>query len=270
MLNDPWPVSAMILNTHLTVGWPPTSREDQSALWIHEQCEASSQDYPQALMEVLQAQLQDEKSLRITNLESLFRRRARGFSGIKRFVARLSACAERLETVKSIDVEVDAFAYAFLCGAKNFDFILPLAPNQKVSVPGFLYDEYQHAWAKTLQQLELFETSGQPLPKAERDLYLGIRKILGRPGARDEFRALATLLVSGPSTGSEISKDLGMPYDLSDRILPSLRRAGAAESREDLGDRFVIPLQAIPCVTFILREIGGIDLLPILEGVHRP
>lgn len=259
----------MILETNLTVGWPTSSSQRSSAPWIHQQCMDSDSNYAEALKQILQENQRENPRLCIENIEGLFRRRSRGFSGIKKFVGALNACVHSIEGLKEIDLEVDAFAYAFLCGAKNFDFVLPQAAAQASAADHTLYTEVKDRWDQKLRDFEMFESHGEFLEAKEKQRYLALRSILSRRGARDEFRALATLLVSGPSTGSEISKDLGMPYDLSDRILPSLGRTGVTEMPDELEGRYRISLDAIPCVVFILREVGGIDLLPILKETNR-
>jgi hypothetical protein len=71
------------------------------------------------------------------------------------------------------------------------------------------------------------------------------------------------LLVNGPSTSQEITRDLDLPYSLGARILPMLEEIKVLAHR-GVGE-YAIRSDALPRVVFSLREAMGFDLLPILE-----
>lgn len=233
-----------------TVGWPSPAPDAVTALELHEHC-SNSDSYGEVLARKL------EGVDRVVYLDQLFRRRAGGFGDIKRFVAELANLDLTLE------IEIDVFAYTFLCGAKNLDLVIPLSAQRHGNPSHYLTVESE--WRKKLRALERYEGYGEPLPDVDRERYLGLRRIIARPGTRDEFRALATLMVSGPSTNLEISEDLGMRYNLSARILPSLESAGILQMRADLDNRYALRVEALPCVVFMMSEVGGVELLSILK-----
>ena len=224
--------------------------------------------------------------------DELFRKRTRGFDDIKKLVGALTT----IEDNKKVNCHIDAFAYSFLKGAKNFDLLLPFDKEQNND---FL--EKYKTWSIIISNLEIFERTGKPYISEERkQQYLNLRKIVSRSSARDEIRTLATLLVSGPSTLKEVSKDLGLNYTLGQRTIGVFVNIGVVEKREHIiifilslliktklsqpvslllqnyqeiyaillqnyQEIYAISNEALPVVIFCLRETTGLDLLSNLE-----
>ena len=134
-----------------------------------------------------------------------------------------------------------------------------------------MYREYEGEWGeKILPALENFERLGNPFPEGfniEKGEYLGLRGVLSRISARDERRSLATLLVSGPSTMEEISKDLNLNYTLGNRILGIFADIGIVNIQDN--DKYIISLDKLPLVVFFLREIMGLDYLEMLKEDNK-
>ena len=261
----------MGLDAELTIGWQNNSEDKSSkgerfpAKAIHEKCSGSGgETYKEKLKQellALRSKLSKELPLKFQSTEQLFRRRAGAFSDIKRFVGGLSELVVSNPSLGVVRCEIDVFAYAFLKSAKNFDFFLP--ENQEKT--GLFRDTYPKL-QKELAALESFERQGKIITAIDTKAYLDLRRIVSRKSARDERRTLATLLVSGPSTKKEIKDDLGLPYGLSERILPTFKNIGVVKSEvvDSENNRYVIREEALPRVIFCLREKNGIDLLETL------
>ena len=75
---------------------------------------------------------------------------------------------------------------------------------------------------KALTTLENFERTGN-LPEEMSELdahqYLSMRRMIARPSARDEWRILARLLISGPSTASNLERELNISYAFAHQTL---------------------------------------------------
>ncbi len=250
----------MALEAVLTVGWPEFSPGDPvSAKTIHEACEESKEErYSGELVKRLGALSSGAQPIIIKGDDQLFRRRTRGFKDIKVFAGKLNQVLAKHGDLGDVHLEIDAFAYAFLKGAKNFDFFLPETPAK--SGP---YRDVLSEWNAQIEALETFERDGIASPSIDTKAYLALRRIVARKSARDELRALASLLMSGPSTQEEVGKDLGLAYGLAERILPTLQEIEVLEFRED--GRYAVRKEALPRVVFCLREVMGLDLLPVLE-----
>jgi len=241
----------MKLNAILTFGWQDDPTQPAAARTLHEAAKKASGDYDQALIEAV-------KKLGSTpvigGLERLFRKRANGFGDIKDFVGTLSLTP--LADV-AVQCHIDVFAYAFLKGAKNFDLLLPENPAKTGP-----FRDVQPYWDKIIAALEELERRGQPLPPdlaVSKGHYLALREVLARPSTRDEKRALATLLYSGPSTLAEIAADLGMNYSLSQRTIGVFTANGTVEERAR--GVYAIVETALPLVVFCLRETMGLEPL---------
>jgi hypothetical protein len=193
----------------------------------------------------------------VSGLDALFRRHGAGFEPVKRLVATLARLeAEGLGPVRS---RVNAITYAFLQGAKNFDLLLP----EDRGVPG-PFRAALPGWRAQIAALEAFERDGdRPADPWLGDAYLRLRPILARGSARDERRSLAVLLIAGPSSLEEIERDLGLSYDLSQRVLAPLVAIDLVE-RSAADQRFAVTNRALPLVLFALRETLGIDPLAVL------
>jgi hypothetical protein len=254
----------MPLKAVLTVGWPEVNAEDRaSAVSIHKRCEQDQEPerYKVQLLTLLQElgkETDQKKPLCIKGVEKLFRRQISGFSRVQWFVGQLNDVVTANPILDDVHCEIDVFAYAFLKGAKNFDLFLPeVEPKQ-----GPFRDIYPK-WKERMDALMRFERDGIKPPQADADAYVALRRILFRPTTRDEQRTLIMLLVNGPSTSQEITRDLDLPYSLGARILPMLEEIKVLAHR-GVGE-YAIRSDALPRVVFCLREAMGFDLLPILE-----
>jgi hypothetical protein len=255
----------MLLEAVLTFGWPevPVSEKNFSALAIHNSCaDRRGRGYSEELLRLLielQKNLLDRHPIIIKGTEQLLRRRAGGFRPIQEFVGKLNEIVTFNPALGDVRCEIDVFAYAFLKSAKNFDFFLP----ENTAAKGReRFRDVSAQWKKDMTVLERFERKGTPMTYTDTLAYLACRRIITRKSARDERRALATLLVSGPSTSEEVTEDLGLPYSLAERILPTFEGIGILERR---AVRYVIKREALPRVVFCLREVMGIDLLAVLD-----
>ena len=247
----------MPLEAVLTVGWPDIQPGELAATALHEDClYTTSSDYSKRLLQQLNARRHTQPMV-IKGTEGLFRRRANDFSRIKTFMGTLHEVVRAHPELGTIHCEIDAFAYAFLQGAKNFDFLLPESRNQTG-----LFRQKSRQWRRDIVALERFERDGRPLGARYETAYLDLRRIVARKSARDERRTLATLLVSGPSTLDEVKTDLGLSYDLAGRILTTLQSIDVLVCP---AERYRITLDALPRVVFCLREVMGFDLLAVLD-----
>ena len=165
----------------------------------------------------------------------------------------IKSLAEQANSEKPL--VINAFLYAFLCPAKNFDLFL----NENI-------DEISSGVAsieKKMNSLADFEREATGLREASlRDVYLASRNVAARKSARDEQRTLATLLFSGPSTTEQIAEDLGISENLAGRVLRVLgsvveEQAGRFTLRADL-DTLAVVLQ-------LLRSTLGLDPIRILR-----
>jgi hypothetical protein len=245
----------MDLKAYLTFGWQANPEDSFSAARIHQEAESAGGEYKEALAaSITKCSLNGH---RITGLELLFRRRTDGFGKLKKFIGELLHLPAQENSMNIIVCEIDAFAYAFLKGAKNFDFLLPLAKE-----PNPEFDAYCRTIHETIDQLKGFERRGRPISSEMKGKYMALRSIVMRKSARDECRSLATLLISGPSTLDDIKYDLGLNYSLSQRTLAVFENCGVVERRNN--GTFCIQKTALPVVVFSLREAMGIDLLAAL------
>jgi len=256
----------MTIETILTVGWPIVEADDAfAATNIHAKAEQFD-DYKTALKQTfteLRAQLGEDKPMYIASVGRLFRRRADQFGSIKQFVRNSEKIID--ESIGTVYFEIDAFSYAFLKGAKNFDTILPETDKVEGS-----YRKTRKNLLAEISQLEEFEREGyKPKDKKIMENYLSLRAVIASDAARDERRALATLLVSGPSSSEQIANDLGMPYGLSDLVLPLYEKMGVTARREEFGETvFAITESALARVLFCLRETMGVDFIDVLESYY--
>ncbi|MCV6636343.1 hypothetical protein [Candidatus Albibeggiatoa sp. nov. NOAA] len=256
----------MAIDTILTVGWPLMKADDVfDATNMHAKAEQAD-DYKAALKQVytdLRKQLGEGKPMHISSVGRLFRRRPDHFGAIKKFVRNSEKVIDKSHG--KIYFEIDAFSYAFLKGAKNFDIVMP----ETDSIEGS-FRKIRRKMLDEMSQLEEFEREGyKPEDSKVMENYLALREVIASPAARDERRALATLLVSGPSTSEQIANDLGMPYGLSGLVLPVYEKIGVATRREELGETlFAITEEALPRVLFCLRETMGVDFIEVLESYY--
>lgn len=250
----------MTLQTQLTVGWQDDPQAPHAAARLDEAALQKGNGYTEALAETLRSICRAGDNCTIAGLDRLLRRRTHGFEPIKRFVTALASLSAAEFSPATLVCQIDAFAYGFLKGTKNFDFLLPINP----AINADFYSTQRH-WLTTFAALEAFERSGKPLPAkagVSSEQYLAFREIIARPSARDERRALATLLVSGPSTLDDISTDLGLNYTLGQRALTVFEAIGVIEIRH--GGSYAIAMPHLALTLFGLRETMGLDLLSVL------
>ena len=245
----------MKLRAVLTVGWNDDPNHPCSALRLHQEASTAKLEYETALGKALDA----HSAAELYGLGRLFRRRAKGFQKLKQFVGALVALPSRNQD--GLQCHIDVFAYAFLKSAKNFDLLIPEATRADSS-----FRRAYPSWRKIITALEEFERMGEPLPQGmgiRKEDYLRIRRVITRKTARDERRALTTLLVSGPSTREELSADMGLNYPLAQRVLGAFVTTGVVELSD--GNTYTIVETALPLVVFCLRETIGIDLLSSVQ-----
>lgn len=287
----------MQLEAFLTVGWPDDADSRFAASVLHREADmgvehraipeikpAVSEPVDQVEPEIVSSDQGSDKALSkddryrnailealrattpgtpVSGLERLFRRRSGAFRPLRRLVGELaSAEAPENWTGQTLSCRIDAFAYAFLKSAKNFDFVLP-----RPAAPGDDFAAIHAQWSKTISDLEAFEREGRAMPRdsVSPARYLALREIVSRPSARDELRALVVLLTSGPSTMEEISEDLGLNYTLGQRTLAAYESPAAAVVERRSGSIFAIGKVALPLVVFCLREKMGLNLLPTIS-----
>lgn len=255
---------AVTLITHLTFGWPEISDQHWSrSFLLTEEGSGDSNTKNREFKTQLQTLLAKKNSpYELEEVDALFRKSTKGFQPIKRFIASLSSLDKATVNNEPVHCHIDVFAYSFLKGAKNFDLLLPYQPQKSQKNDQEFLDHYQK-WLSKITALEIFERTGQPPEETQlAEQYKQFRKILVRSSARDELRALGTLLISGPSTTNMISQDLGLNYDLGQRVMTVFEPAGIVTYR---GRGFYsIATDAIPLAVFGLREVLGIDLLSSL------
>ena len=240
----------MKLTAKLTSSWNYKNTTELTAEILHKKA-IEHENY----LEFLSSQFTQNNIHEIYRLDRLFRKSTRGFQPIKKFVGALS----EIEDNKHIVCYIDAFAYSFLKGAKNFDLLVPLDRKQDEK----FIQQYQN-WSIDIKNLEIFERFGKEnISQEQKKQYLALRKVVSRPSVRDEIRTLATLLVSGASTLEEVSKDLGLHYTLGQRNVNVFERIGIVEKRQQAV--YAIASEALSVVIFCLRESIGLDLLSNLD-----
>lgn len=248
----------MKLQAVLSYGWPDHPASPLLAATLHQVAREADSTGRASYLEALRFEptLAARHHQAILGLDALFRRRTRGFDDLKQFLGALAQIPT--DHGPPLCCEIDGLAWNFLKGAKNLDLLLPADPAG--SAPFF---KKMQTWQTDIAELERFERFGVAAPSVNTRAYLALRAIVTRPSARDERRALATLLVSGPSTLAEISTDLRLNYSLGERSL-AVFEGDPPAAIERRGERFAIRDSAMPIVLFCLRETMGLDLLPAL------
>lgn len=174
------------------------------------------------------------------------RRNQAGFTTIK-------AMAE--EATAENPLTLNAFLYAFLCPAKNFDLFL------RENLQAITSDI--QSITERMKEIEAFERDAASLNDGLRMTYLAARNVVARRSARDERRTLATLLFSGPSTARQIAEDLGIAEGLAVRTLRTL----ASVLKQQPGGQVVLRSDpdTLAVVLHLLRSTLGIDPIRVLE-----
>lgn len=246
----------MSLIAVLTTGWSADTANLIPALKLHKTAECSDDNYRDALL----AQV-DSGGDNLLNLDSTFRRRPSGYGPIQRIVSSL------VDQEREIRCQIDAFAFAFLKGAKNYDMLMTVDPDSLRQVQTQLNE-----WKKAVDALTEFERRGNPLNEpwlSLKPIYLALRSIVGRASARDERRTLVLLLVTGPASSDEIKEDLRLNYSLSKRVMSALVNTGALTYRKETS-HYAIRQETIPVVLFLVRELMGLDMLAMLDAIKEP
>ena len=180
------------------------------------------------------------------------KRRVDGFNDIKQHIAK----------ARDGEIHLHAFTYAFLRKAKNIDLYVE-ADDKRVQQKLYCIN-------RSVQALEALERDGAHL-KAEhaslKPIYLALRRVVARAGARDERRALVHLLMNGPCTDADLAADLVLSENLAIRIRKALQPGlGDPDGQGHYG----ISDAALPVVVFLVRETTGIDpLSSLIEPSQR-
>lgn len=263
----------MQLAAKLTIGWPSVARSPFAATALHNRA-ITAPHYGQNLLHQLQ---HADADTRIVGVDYLFRQTCGGFDPIEQFLEALTYLPPTPNTPSLLHCEIDLFAYTFLVGTRNLDRLLPIKKTSDMELA-----QIQRRCTEAIRTLEVFERTGHlPVGMSELDSqqYLSLRRIIARPTARDERRILARLLVSGPSTASNLERELDLDYTFTYQTLCLFESIGifarwmqsAGKQVEEMA--FVIEKAAIPLVLFCLKQTLGLDLLGnlavMLETVYE-
>lgn len=175
------------------------------------------------------------------------RRNTAGFDTIK-------SLAEQANRDKRL--VINAFLYAFLCPAKNFDLFLKENTDEISSDIATI--------EKKMKSLADFEREATSLRETGLEsIYLAARNVVARKSARDEQRTLATLIFSGPSTTEQIAEDLGISENLAGRIL----RVLGAVVEEQASGRFALRAgtDTLAVVLQLIQSTLGLDPIRVLR-----
>lgn len=179
------------------------------------------------------------------------RRNDVGFNQIKELAAKATS---------NEPLVMNAFLYAFVCPAKNFDLFL--------HVNAELIEKPVQTIGDNLAALLAFERDGK---RAGADslfeTYLRLRSVVSRRSARDERRTLATLLFSGPSTAEQVSDDLGINRNLVERIFLALEPV--IERVDGETARLRTDTDTLAAVLFLLRSSLGVDPMMVLKRITK-
>lgn len=175
------------------------------------------------------------------------RRNSTGFSTIKE----LAANAAREQPIK-----INAFFYASLCPAKNFDLFLE--ENVEAIKDGVAEID------KKMDLLENFEREAIPTGSGSLEkTYLAIRNVAARPNARDEQRTMAVFLFNGPSTIEQIASELGISANLAERVCRALKPA--LDETDDKAFVLKADTDVLAVVTYLVRITLGLDPMSVLK-----
>ncbi|MEL6551963.1 MAG: hypothetical protein AAFQ63_00680 [Cyanobacteria bacterium J06621_11] len=263
----------MQLAAKLTIGWDDAPRSPFAATELHQRA-ITAPHYEKSLLYQLQAA---SAETRIVGLDQLFRQTCGGFGPIKQFLGALTYLPNLPSGPSPLICEIDLFAYTFLVGTHKIDRLLPITKTNDIELA-----HIQTGCTQAIATLEDFERTGTlPSEMSELDAhqYLSLRQIIARPSARDEWRILARLLISGPSTASNLERELGLDYTFAHQILCLFEsigiftRWGKELERSSEETTFVIAQVAIPLVLFCLKQTLGLNLLNnfsvLLETVYE-
>jgi hypothetical protein len=175
------------------------------------------------------------------------RRNTTGFDKVKELAVKASPDAP---------LKLNAFLYAFLCPAKNFDLFL-------TEDTGTIREGVSEI-AEKMDLLSRFEREAkETVPEWLLSTYLALRNVVARRTARDERRILAALLFSGTSTAEEIAADLGISGNGVERVLRSLEPVLRHPDEHRVALRADTDNLAV--VLQLLRSTLGVDPLAVLQ-----
>lgn len=244
----------MKLKAHLTVGWELLHIPRAYTLYHNalEKVDDSKEEINRAKFEESVNNIKN-----IYGLDELFHRRVDGgFKPVKEFIASLS----EINSDDEITFHIDVFAYAFLKNAKNFDLLIP----ESIELDDGFRKKYEIEWIRKIKQYEDFERFGKKISDEDKIFYLSLRKIALRKSARDEWRAMGSLLWSGPASTETISSELGLSYDLGVRVIKPFIDAGVVTFYDNKQTKYKIETKCLPVILFFLRELLGINPLEAL------
>lgn len=249
----------MLSQTVLTFGWP---RAQPSQISAHRFLDVLKDGNIKTLVSWIETVIPNDGVLRICELDGLFRRGPRGMQAMRDLIGLVGENYQAWSDVSALQFECDAFAYAFLKQAHNYDVILPVVEH-----PVGPFRRELTRLKATLNALADFERSGIELPPGVNETeeeYLRVRAALSRPSARLERVILATLLINGPSTLPELSAETGTDAPTLMRILLSFSDPEYIAYEPDT-ERFRLAMKHLPSILFCLREKMGFDYLSVFE-----
>lgn len=255
----------------MTYGWPPVPRDGGWAS-ANELLEGLGASPPRdVIVTTLRERARQAEPLRIAGADRLVRRRIGGFRPFQALLAALHASGVQAR------LGIDVFTWALLRGMKNIDLGLPVADDDRLPAD-HRWSTHARAAREAVTQYERLEDDGErpelPADAVSEAEHLVFRQVLLRRGARDELRVLAVLLLSGPSTPSEVSEDLGLSWHLGERVVAPFRAGGgrdvvehvAATGSDGAEPIWRIRRGAIPWVLFALERRLGLDLSSMVEA----
>jgi len=201
-------------------------------------------------------------SISILSMEQLFHRHINGFGEIKQFVGDLSYLLMTDQLKQSPICFLNAFTFAFLASAKNFDLLMDIVNQQEVKTKVELL-------VNEINNLAEFERRGKPLAEAYSSLktpYLSLRQIIARPSARDEQRILSLVLLSGLTTFAQLEASVDGNTSLVQRILALFKEINVIV---EVQSKYCINENNLAIVLFCLRETQGLDPISMLENLVR-
>jgi len=178
------------------------------------------------------------------------RRNTTGFAKIKALVE---------QTAGGSPLKLNAFLYAFLCSAKNIDLFLR-------ENTGEIAGDVQRIAADMTALEDLERDAITPDDPSLHEKYLKVRQVAARANARDEQRALATLLFSGPSTGAQIADDLAIGENLAIRVLRALAPIVAQPEQDTAPFVLRSDPSSLAITLHLLRYTLGIDPIRVLQA----
>jgi hypothetical protein len=208
--------------------------------------------YADPIKKTLGLESSDEnETIELYCADKLFRRGHGGSDPIKLLLVGLLG----VDSDAKVLCHIDGFAYWYLRSAKNFHFFFPvhkIALNKK--------NQFETAIEELRKEMIWFERSERRAYGKPSEVYKDVRKLAKRKSARDEWRIIAALLFSGPSTMKQLSGDLGLRYTLAERALQpfldcSIVKSDSKELRLNTDHHY------LGITLYFLRALFGIDPL---------